>query len=145
MAAHHLLGKANDGNLVLLAGPDWPRILGLVEGSGLRYVKASGLAEVEEVAELKKEIADKNQTIVVIASMPEVEGRLDRSTFERNLINLAYAADRVIYAGHRAAILVWPEAKGTRRALKGGHLVVIHQSDTVAAGETVTGLTVDSL
>lgn len=145
MAAHHLLGGENDGNLVLLAGPDYARILDLVLASGLRYKKAEGLASKADIAPLKEDISRTGQSVVVIASMPEVEGRLDRFSFERNLIDLAFAADRVVYAGKRAAVLIWPEAQGTRRSLVGGHMSVTQHLDVVGKGQTVVGMQADSL
>lgn len=145
MAAHDLLGKSGDGNLVLLAGPDWGRMLDLVESSGLRYTRAAGLTDAENVAALKEEIADRNETVVALALMPEVEGRLDRSSFGRNLISLAYGADRIVYAGPRAAILIWPEPKGTQRTVRDGNVVVRQNITTVAAGESIVGIKADRL
>lgn len=144
MAAHDLLGKVSDGNLVLLAGPDFTRILTLVEASGMDYRNVVDLSD-EQVDDLKAIAADRMRSVALVASMPEIEGRLDRSSFDPRLLHAAYAADRVIYAGPRAAVLIWPEAKGTQRTIRNGNTVVRQTIGTVGPGESIVGITADRL
>ena len=145
LAAYHLLGRLQDGNLILLAGPDYIRVRELASTSGIPVLTAAELPYPEDVEDLKGRIARTGESVLVIASMCEVEGRLDRSAFERPLIDLAYGADRVVYAGFNGAVLVHPVARGTRMTATGGSLRVQQDLETVAAGETVVGLTVDRL
>lgn len=142
MAAHHLLGKANEGNLILMAGPDYRRMMTLAEAAGMATLTPRHVTDIES---LKLRVELSRESVVVIASMPEVEGRLDRSAFERNLIDLAYAADRVVYAGTQGAVLVWPQSEETRTTLRNGRVTVHQKLDVVSEGETVVGLTVDRL
>lgn len=142
MAAHHLLGRVADGNLILMAGPDHQRMMALAESAGMAVLAPRNVSDIEA---LKMRIDLSHESVVVIASMPEIEGRLDRSAFERNLIDLAYAADRVVYAGTQGAVLVWPQVEESRVTLRNGRITVHQKLDVVAAGETVVGLTMDSL
>lgn len=145
VAAHHLLGRIEDASLVLLAGPDYLRILGLARLSGIPVVEAVSVPNLEDVEDLKTRIAQTGESQLVIASMHEIEGRLDRSSFERRLIDLAYSADRVVYAGLNGAAIIHPVAPGTRMQVIGGNLRVTQHLDLVEAGASATGLTVDRL
>jgi hypothetical protein len=130
VAAHHLLGNPGDGSLILLAGPDYARTKSIAVESGMSFQE---LREVVDPALLRAEIAHTGRSVVVIASMYEVEGRLDRSAFDGRLTELAYEADRVVYAGTQGAALVWPEAPDTERRVNGGYIQVIKRLDVVAS------------
>lgn len=145
VAAHRLLGRLEDGNLIFLAGPDYRRVCELASASGIPSVEATSVVSPEDVEALRDRVIRRGQSVLVTASMHEVEGRLDRSAFERRLTDLAYAADRVIYAGLNGAAVVHPVATGTTMSVIGGNLRVRQELDVVAAGETVVGLTVDRL
>lgn len=144
VAPHHLLGSASSAALILLAGPHHGRIQEIVSKAGIAFDMRPFSADVD-VDALKAETVREDRPIVVFASMPEVDGRLDRSAFDGRLTDLAYAADRIVYVGMTGAALVHPIAPGTRQEVRNGHLTVIQQLDVVAAGETVVGLTVDRL
>lgn len=142
MSAHHLLGKSNEGNLILVAGPDHRRMYGMAEAAGISVLDPRNVTDIES---LKTRISLSRESVAVVASMPEIEGTLDRSAFDRRLIDLAYAADRVVYAGLLGAVLVWPQHPDTRTTVRNGRVSVHQNLDVVAAGETVVGLTVDRL
>jgi hypothetical protein len=144
VAPYHLLGDASRPALILMAGPDYARIREIVSKAAIAFDMRHFSADVD-VDALKAETVREDRPIVVFASMPEVEGRLDRSAFDGRLTNLSYAADRIVYVGTTGAALVHPITPGTRQEVRNGHLTVIQQLDVVAAGETVVGLTVDRL
>lgn len=145
VAAYRLLGRLEDGNLILLAGPDYNRVRELASSSGIPAVEATSVTTPEDVESLKDEVAQKGRSILVTASMYEVEGRLDRSAFERRLTDLAYSADRVVYAGLNGVAVIHPVTRGTMMAVTDGNLRVHQELGVVSAGETVVGLTVDRL
>jgi hypothetical protein len=146
LAAHHLLGRTEDSNLILLAGPDYARMRQLIGSSGIPWKEVHEVGnDHDDVERLREQVARRRESLIIIASMHEVEGRLDRSAFERRLTHFAYGADRVIYAGLNGAALVWPVRAGTRMEVVSGNLRVHQSIDVVAAGETVVGLTVDRL
>lgn len=130
VAAHHLLGTAGEKSLVLLAGPDYDRIKQLVRSAGINFLEWH---EVVSTDLLRAQITQTDTSVVVIASLYEVEGRLDRSAFDGRLTDLAYEADRVVYAGSHGAALVWPEAEDSERRVNGGYIQVIQKSSAVAA------------
>lgn len=144
VAPYHLLGHPDEAKLILLAGPAHQRIKEVIRNAGIafRFVHAPDVPDVER---LKAEIAVSGESVVVFGSISEVEGRLDRSAFDRGLIDFAYAADKVIYVGMTGAAIVHPMAPGTTMEVFHGHLRVHQKLDVVAAGETVTGLAVDRL
>lgn len=142
VAAHHLLGKPGDGNLILLAGPNYERMTQLVSDSGIASMRFS---EVNGLDALKTRVDLSRTSVIVIAPLHEVEGLLDRSAFDGRLTDLAYSADRVVYAGSNGAVLVHPASPGTTMEVRGGRLAVRQRLDEVEAGHTVTGLTVDRL
>ncbi|AXH66362.1 hypothetical protein SEA_SATIS_213 [Streptomyces phage Satis] len=143
-APYHLLGDSRRAALILVAGPNYRRIQEIVTKVGIVFDMRHYSSDVD-VSALKDEIAREGRPIVVFASMAEVEGRLDRSAFDGRLTDLAYAADRIVYVGVTGAALVHPATPGTRQEIRNGNLTVIQHLDVVAAGETVVGLTVDSL
>lgn len=144
VAPYHLLGDASHPALILMAGPDHNRIREIVAKAGIAFDMRPFSRDVSADA-LKDETVRDGSAIVVFASMPEVEGRLDRSAFDGRLTDLAYAADRIVYVGTTGAALVYPTTPGTRQEVRNGNLTVIQHLDVVAAGETVTGLTMDRL
>lgn len=145
VSAYHLLGRVEDGNLILLAGPDYLRILRLARLSGIPVVEAVSVPDLKDVDGLKARIAQTGESQLVIASMHEIEGRLDRSSFDRRLIDLAYSADRVVYAGLNGAAIIHPVDPGTRMRVVGGNLRVTQQLEEVTAGAPSAGLTVERL
>jgi len=132
VAPYHLLGDATRPALILLAGPDYSRIREIISIAGIAFDMRPFSSDVD-VDALKAEVAREGSAIVVFVSMPEVEGRLDRSAFDGRLVDLAYAADRVIYVGTTGAALVHPAADGIRQEVRNGNLVVIAALDVVAA------------
>jgi hypothetical protein len=132
VAPHHLLGDASHPELILLAGPDHSRIREIVARVGFVFDMRPFSADFD-VDALKAEVAREGQSIVVFASMPEVEGRLDRSAFDGRLVDLAYAADRIVYVGTTGAALVHPASEGIRQEVRNGNLAVIKALDEVAA------------
>lgn len=130
VAAHHLLGTPGEKSLVLLAGPDYAQIKRLVSAAGINFREWH---EVVSIELLRAQITQTDTSVVVIASMYEVEGRLDRSAFDGRLTDLAYEADRVVYAGSHGAALVWPEGADTERRVHGGHIRVIQRPHAVAS------------
>jgi hypothetical protein len=142
LAAYHLLGRVEDGNLILLAGPDHARIQSLAAASGIPYMD---VREAGDADELRARVIQAGQSVLVTASMHEIEGRLDRSAFAARLVDFTYGADLVVYAGLNGAAKVWPVNPGTAMQVVNGNLRVSQKLDVVAAGETVTALTVDRL
>jgi hypothetical protein len=130
VAAHHLLGKSGEGNLILMAGPDYARIKQIVTTAGMPFQEWH---EVVGVELLRAEVTRSGRSLVVIASMYEVEGRLDRSAFDGRLTDLAYEADMVVYAGRYGVALAWPEAPDSERRVNGGHIQVIAKSSLVVS------------
>lgn len=130
VAAHHLLGTPGEKSLVLLAGPDYAQIKRLVSAAGINFREWH---EVVSIELLRAQITQTDTSVAVIASMYEVEGRLDRSAFDGRLTDLAYEADRVVYAGSHGAALVWPEGADIERRVNGGHIRVIQRLDVVAS------------
>lgn len=144
VAPYHLLGDATKAELILLAGPDYERIKEIVRQVSYVFDMRPYSYDVSAEA-LKDEIARNGNPIVILSSMTEVEGRLDRSAFDGRLTDLAYAADRIVYVGMTGAALVHPTSPGTTMSVRNGHLQVHQSLDVVASGETVVGLTVDRL
>lgn len=144
VAPHHLLGDAREPELILLAGPNYSRIQEIIRKTSFAFDMRPYTYDMTPEG-LKAEAVRKGEPIVIISSLPEVEGRLDRSAFDGRLTDLAYAADRVIYVGMTGAALVHPIAPGTRQEIRNGHLVVSQRIDVVPAGQKVVGLTVDRL
>lgn len=148
VAPHHLLGDADAPRLILMAGPVHDRIKEIIRVAGIAF-RFVHISQVEDVEALKAGISIQQDATVVFAALPEIEGTLDRSAFQSRvnpmLIDLAYAADRVIYVGTTGAAMVHPMASGTTLRVRHGNLSVSQQLDVVAAGETVVGLTVDRL
>lgn len=144
VSPHHLLGDAQKPDLILLAGPNYGRIREIIGKASFAFDMRPYTYDMTPEG-LKAEAVRKGEPIVVTSSLPEVEGRLDRSAFDGRLTDLAYAADRVIYVGMTGAALVYPIAPGTRQEIRNGNLIVQQRLDVVAAGERVVGLTVDRL
>lgn len=144
VAPYHLLGDGRQPELILLAGPNYQRIQEIIRKVSFAFDMRPYTYDMTPEG-LKAEAVRRGEPIVVVSSLPEVEGRLDKSAFDGRLTDLAYAADRIVYVGMTGAALVHPIAPGTRQEIRHGNLTVIQQLDVVAAGETVVGLTVDRL
>lgn len=132
VAPYHLLGDASHAGLTLLAGPDYHRIREIVAKAGIAFDMRPFSSDVD-VDALKAEAVRDGSAIVVFASMPEVEGRLDRSAFDGRLVDIAYAADRIVYVGTTGAALVHPAVEGATQEVRGGNLVVRAPLDVVAS------------
>lgn len=146
VSAHHLLGRANSGELVFLVGPDASRMRELAGKSGIPVKDTMAHAASESDIEMLRGITEMSgMSALVIRCIPEVEGILDRSAFHPHH-EIAFAADRVVYAGPQGAVLVWPQREGTTvRVSRDGGLQVRQKLDVVASGETVVGLTADRI
>jgi hypothetical protein len=120
-----LLGSASDGELILLAGPDYPRMIDMIQVSGMAHIDPRGV----DIEVLRARVDMSGESLVAISSMPEIEGALDRSAFDRRLIDIAYAADRVVYCGMGGGVLMWPNRTGARMYLSGGRLSVVQPVD----------------
>lgn len=137
LAAHHLLGTVDEGNLILLAGPDYPRVLQLVRASGIPYVEAHETGDPEVMRERARL---RSESLVVIASIHEIEGPLNRWAFDssRCLVNLAYAADRIVYAGLNGVAQAWPEKTDVRATVESGTLKVLQELASAGGGVSLT-------
>lgn len=144
VAPYHLLGDGRQPELILLAGPNYQRIQEIIRKVSFAFDMRPYTYDMTPEG-LKAEAVRRGEPIVVVSSLPEVEGRLDKSAFDGRLTDLAYAADRIVYVGMTGAALVHPIAPGTRQEIRHGNLTVIQKLDVVAAGETVVGLTADRL
>lgn len=145
VSAHHLLGKPNDGELVLLVGPNGDRLRDMATKSKIPLKDTRANASNESDVEMLRGIVDMSgMSALVIRCVPEVEGILDRSSFHPHH-ELAFAADRIVYAGPDGAILVWPQRDGTSMRIDGGRLQVRQKIDVVAEGEKVVGLVADRI
>lgn len=115
--AHLLLGNAATGELILLVGPEYGRLQQLAADAGIEVREAS---QVGDVRMLKAGLALSGRSLALIASIPEVEGLLDRASFGRDLSELAFQADRVVYGGSDGTVLVHPRYPGTRMEVTQG-------------------------
>lgn len=131
VAPYHLLGDAREPELILLAGPNYPRIKEIINQISFAFSVRPYTYDMTPEG-LKAEAARMEAPIVIVSSLPEIEGRLDRSAFDGRLVDLAYGADRVVYVGMTGAALVHPIAPGLRQEVRGGNLVVIKALDVVA-------------
>jgi hypothetical protein len=136
-----ILGRPDRGELILMVGPAYTRMKMTAEGAGFETRDASGVTDPEE---LRAGLAASGKSLVVLASAPEVEGRLDRAAFGP-LVNLAYAANRVVYGGTQANVVLHPVSPGTEMTINNGTLSVRHYIKTVGEGEEHVGLTLGSL
>ena len=113
---HGLIGPPDGGQLVLLVGPAYERMLQTAAGTGIP-VQCAGY--VRDYAALKAVTATSGRTVIVLASVSEVEGILDRSAFGPHT-EVAYLADRVIYGGMQGDVPVWPLESGLGLEVRGG-------------------------
>lgn len=117
---HAVLGENRiTGELILFIGPNHKRMQVQAGMAGLRVQQASDVRSVEI---LKWRLDASDQTVIVMASAPEVEGILDLSAFGRHT-ELAYAADKVVYFGLEATVFLHPVEPGTYLEVRGGHLL----------------------
>lgn len=144
VAPYHLLGDGREPELILLAGPNYQRIQEIIRKVSFAFDMRPYTYDMTPEG-LKAEAVRRGEPIVIVSSLPEVEGRLDKSAFDGRLTDLAYAADRIVYVGMTGAALVHPITPGTRQEIRNGNLTVTQRLDVVAAGETITALTVDRL
>lgn len=146
VSAHHLLGKPGDGEIVFLVGPDGDRLRELANRSQIPLKDTQTNASTENDVEMLRGIVEMSgMSALIIRCVPEVEGILDRSAFHPHH-ELAYAADRVVYAGPQGAVLVWPQREGTTiRVGRNGSFQIRQRLDVVAEGEKVVGMTADRI
>lgn len=135
--AHHLLDKANKGLLILLVGPEYQRMQQMAAQAGIEVQEASS---VQDPALTKLHATLNSRSLALIASVPEVEGILDRSAFGPHLVDLAYAADKVIYCGTSGAVLIHPQPSSTHIAIRSGTVHIDQEMDVVGPGEEIVGL-----
>jgi len=120
--AHLLLGKADQGELILLIGPDYGRMQQSAAEAGIETRDANRVRDLDLI---KKSLAASGRSLALTASTPEVEGILDRSSFPGDLARIAYDyADRVIYFGTLGAVLLHPSSRGVYMRLQHGRLQV---------------------
>jgi hypothetical protein len=113
---HGLIGSPDGGQLVLLVGPAYQRMIQTAADAGIPMQDAR---YVRDHAALKAMAATSGRTEVLLASVSEVEGILDRSAFGP-YTELAYLADRVIYGGMQDDVPVWPLEAGLGLEVRGG-------------------------
>lgn len=134
VAAHHLLGRSGDGQMILLVGPDYSRMQQMAAQAGIE-TREVGCMQQNLSAEIPRaEVTTSGRSLVFLASVPEVEGRLDRSSFGPRLTDLAYEADRVVYAGTDGAVMVHPLPAGDWMEIQGGVIRTHKALDMVADG-----------
>lgn len=131
VGAHHLLGRANEGKLILLVGPEYGRMQQMAALSGIEARDISRIANLEM---LKAGVLLSGRSLAVIASAPEVEGNLDRTAFGSRLTALAYSADKVIYCGTQGGVLVHPQHPSTRMSVRQGKVTVTQTVNVVRTG-----------
>lgn len=142
VVAQYLLGRPDKGELILLVGPEYGRMQQMAAEVGIEVREAHRVRDVEA---LKANTALTGRSLVLIASVPEVEGILDRASFGPGLSDLAYEADRVIYGGSEGVVVVHPVAQGTAMKVLGGRLCIQQHLGTVESGETIVELAVNRL
>jgi hypothetical protein len=138
VAAHHLLGRSGDGQMILLVGPDYLRMQQMAAQAGIE-TREVGRTENLNAEIIRAEVVTSGRSLVFMASVPEVEGRLDRSSFGPRLTDLAYEADRVVYAGADGAVMVHPLPAGDWMDVLGG-VIRMHKALDIVADGTVTPL-----
>lgn len=114
--AHNLLGRPDAGELILLAGPSYEHMLRMTADAGMPVQDIHYVLSIEA---LKESARKSGRSEVLLGSLSEVEGILDRSAFD-TYTEAAYLADRVVYAGTTADVLVWPLPTGSRLEVRGG-------------------------
>lgn len=133
VAAHHLLGRSGDGQMILLVGPDYSRMQQMAAQAGIE-TREVGRTQNLNTEIPRAEVTTSGRSLVFLASVPEVEGRLDRSSFGPRLTDLAYEADRVVYAGTDGAVMVHPLPAGDWMEIRGGAIGTHKVLDVVADG-----------
>lgn len=136
VAAHHLLGRSGDGQMILLVGPDYSRMQQMAAQAGIE-TREVGRTQNLNTEIPRAEVTTSGRSLVFLASVPEVEGRLDRSSFGPRLTDLAYEADRVVYAGTDGAVMVHPLPAGDWMEIRGGAIRTHKVLDVVADGTVV--------
>lgn len=133
VAAHHLLGRSGDGQMILLVGPDYSRMQQMAAQAGIE-TREVGRTQNLNTEIPRAEVTTSGRSLVFLASVPEVEGRLDRSSFGPRLTDMAYEADRVVYAGTDGAVMVHPLPAGDWMEVRGGVIRTHKALDMVADG-----------
>lgn len=136
-----LLGRPDRGELILMIGPAYARMKKTAEAAGFETRDA---ADVQDVQMLRAGLALSGESLVILASASEVEGRLDRAAFGP-LSDLAYEANRVVYGGTQGHVVLHPVSKGTEMSIRNGSLLLRHHIDVVGEGEKVVGITLGAL
>jgi hypothetical protein len=137
VGAHHLLGRPDEGLAILLVGPDYGGMRQMAELAGIE-ARDAGRLQTADARMLRTGVMISGRSLVLIGSTVEVEGLLDRSAFGPWLTSLAYAVDRVVYAGSDTAVMVHPQAPGAWTEVRHG-LVTHHRApDAMALPELVT-------
>lgn len=137
VGAHHLLGRSNERLLILLVGPEYGQMQQMAALAGIEVCEAR---TVTDPMLTKLDVTLNGRSLALIASVPEVEGILDRSAFGPHLMDLAYAVDKVVYCGQSGGVLVHPQTPGTHVEVRSGAVHVDQKFDVVAPGEEVVGL-----
>lgn len=139
---HRLLGEADDGELILLVGPEYGRMQQSAAEAGIEVREAN---QVQDIRTLKAGVAISGRSLALVACTTEVEGPLDRNAFGAPLAGLAYEVDRIIYFGSGGTVLIHPSPRGTRREIRNGNLCVFQKLDTVGPGEKIVGIQADRI
>jgi hypothetical protein len=134
-SAHHLLGRPNEGNLILLVGPSYERVQETAKKAGIATRDAFRAGNVDALA---KTAAAYSASLALIAVVAEVEGLLDRTSFGSRLTDLAYTVDRVVYCGTQGAALVHPRRPHTRMEVRGGIILVHQKINVIKMGEAAS-------
>jgi hypothetical protein len=126
VGARHLLGRPDEGLAILLVGPDYGRMRQMAEAAGIE-ARDAGRLQAADARMLRTGVMISGRSLVLLGSVVEVEGLLDRSAFGPGLTSLAYAVDRVVYAGSEDVVMVYPQAPGAWTEVRHG-LVTDHRA-----------------
>ena len=131
IVAQYLLGRPDKGELILFVGPEYGRMQQMAAEVGIEVREA---LRVRDIQMLKAGTALSGKSLILIASVPEVDGILDRASFGPSLSELAYEVDRVIYGGSGGLVVVHPVAPGTAMQIIGGAFRMQQHISTVTDG-----------
>ncbi|MFE0472365.1 hypothetical protein ACFW2V_12160 [Streptomyces sp. NPDC058947] len=140
-AVDKTLAQPGASELVLFVGPNYEQMQARADMAGFETRRAS---RTEDAQALKARIAASGRSLILLASAPEVEGRLDRSSFGPDLVHLVYDADRVVYFGIESSVVIHPLPSRTRLEVRHGALRIHQEAAVVHPGRDMVGLSLNS-